>query len=65
MQSMKLSAVTTLFHSDPFIKEFYQRITAEIKKITDYYEIIIVKDGSPDNSTETEFQLQESDGYLI
>ena len=62
---MKLSAVTTLFHSDPFIKEFYQRITAEIKKITDNYEIIFVNDGSPDNSTEVVLQLQESDESVI
>ena len=62
---MKLSAVTTLFHSYPFIEEFYQRITAEIKKITDDYEIIFVNDGSPDNSTELVLQLQESDGSVI
>lgn len=62
---MKLSAVTTLFHSYPFIEEFYQRITAEIKKITDDYEIIFVNDGSPDNSTEAVLQLQESDGSVI
>ena len=62
---MKLSAVTTLFHSYPFIEEFYQRITAEIKKITDDYEIIFVNDGSPDNSTEVVLQLQESDASVI
>ena len=62
---MKLSAVTTLFHSYPFIEEFYQRITAEIKKITDDYEIIFVNDGSPDNSTEAVLQLHESDGSVI
>jgi putative glycosyltransferase len=62
---MKLSAVTTLFHSYPFIEEFYQRLTAEIKKITDDYEIIFVNDGSPDNSTEAVLQLQESDASVI
>jgi len=62
---MKLSVVTTLFHSYPFIEEFYQRITAEIKKITDDYEMIFVNDGSPDNSTEVVLQLQESDGSVI
>jgi len=62
---MKLSAVTTLFHSYPFIEEFYQRMTAEIKKITDDYEIIFVNDGSPDNSTEVVLQLQETDGSVI
>ena len=58
---MKISAVTTLFHSDSFIKEFYERIGKEIRKITDDYEIIFVNDGSPDNSTVTVLQLQETD----
>ena len=62
---MKLSAVTTLFHSYPFIEEFYQRMTAEIKKITDDYEIIFVNDGSPDNSSEAILQLQETDSSVI
>ena len=62
---MKISAVTTLFHSCPFIEEFYQRITAEIKKITDDYEIIFVNDGSPDNSTEVVLHLQKSDTSVI
>ena len=58
---MKISAVTTLFYSDPFIKEFYERISVAIRKITDDYEIIFVNDGSPDNSTATVLQLQETD----
>ena len=62
---MKISAVTTLFHSDSFIKEFYDRIVAEIRKITDDYEIIFVNDGSPDNSTTTVLQLQETDPAVI
>ncbi len=62
---MKLSAVTTLFHSDSFIKEFYQRITTEIRKITEDYEIIFVNDGSPDDSTTMVLELQKSDPAVI
>jgi putative glycosyltransferase len=61
---MKISAVTTLFHSESFIKEFYERISIEIRKITDDYEIIFVNDGSPDNSTAAVLQLQETDSAV-
>jgi len=61
---MKISAVTTLFHSESFIKEFYERISTAIRKITGDYEIIFVNDGSPDNSTATVLQLQETDSAV-
>ena len=43
---MRLSIVTTMYHSSSYIDEFYDRITKEAKKITDDYEIIFVDDGS-------------------
>jgi hypothetical protein len=43
---MRLSIVTTMYHSSYYIDEFYDRITKEAKKITDDYEIIFVDDGS-------------------
>lgn len=49
---MKLSIVTTLYQSEPYIKEFYRRLILAVKKITDDYEIIFVNDGSPDLSIE-------------
>ena len=45
---MKLSIVTTLYKSSPYIDEFYSRISKEAQKITDDFEIIFVDDGSPD-----------------
>ena len=47
---MKLSVVTTLYFSAPYIKEFYARIIPVIKNKYSSYEIIFVNDGSPDNS---------------
>lgn len=41
---MKLSIVTTLYKSSPYIDEFYTRISKEAQKITDEYEIIFVED---------------------
>lgn len=58
---MKLSIVTTLYKSSPYIDEFYERITTEAKKITDDYEIIFVDDGSPDDSLKKAISLHEED----
>ena len=58
---MKLSIVTTLYKSSPFIDEFYTRITKEAQKITDDYEIIFVDDGSPDDSLEKALSLYKKD----
>ena len=54
---MKLSIVTTLFMSQDYIGDFYQRITREIKKFTNDYEIIFVDDGSPDESLKKAIEL--------
>lgn len=48
--NVKLSIVTTLYKSAPYIQAFYSRITKTASLITDDYEIIFVDDGSPDNS---------------
>ncbi len=61
---MKLSIVTTLYQSAPFIQEFVRRIRAEAEKITHDYEIVMVDDGSPDNSLDTALKLGESDPHL-
>ncbi len=58
---MKLSIVTSLYFSSPYIMEFYERICLAAEKITDDYEIILVNDGSPDNSLEVAISLFEKD----
>lgn len=62
---MKLSAVTTLYYSEPFIREFYERLVKVIKKITTDYEIIFVNDGSPDKSGDLVLAIQETDPRVI
>ncbi len=47
---MKLSVVTTMYSSAPYLCEFYKRSVETAKKITKDYEIIFVNDGSPDGS---------------
>lgn len=58
---MELSIVTTLYYSAPHLNEFYQRIVAEVEKVTKDFEIILVNDGSPDNSLEIAIGLFEKD----
>lgn len=61
---IQLSIVTTLYQSSPYVEEFYQRITAETKKITEDYEIIFVDDGSPDDSLQKAVALYEQDSKV-
>lgn len=63
---MKLSIVATLFHSALYIVEFHQRAGAAARQLVgDDYEIVLVNDGSPDNSLDLAVQLAESDGHLV
>lgn len=48
---MKLSVVTTLYKSKPFLDTFLKEILSSIKEIEiEKYELIFVNDGSPDDS---------------
>ncbi|MEP7288192.1 MAG: glycosyltransferase family 2 protein [Chloroflexota bacterium] len=47
---MKISVVTTLYRSVPYIEAFYTRMKCELLTLTPDYEIIFVNDGSPDDS---------------
>jgi putative glycosyltransferase len=58
---MKLSIVTTLYRSAPHLREFHARIKAAAEKITPDYEVLLVNDGSPDESQEIALALCESD----
>ncbi len=49
---MKLSIVATLYRSAPHLREFYTRIKAAAEKVASDYEILLVNDGSPDDSQE-------------
>ena len=58
---MVISIVTTMYQSEPYLAEFYRRITKSVLKITNDYEIIFVNDGSPDNSQEKALEIFQSD----
>ncbi len=47
---MKLSVVSTLYRSSAFVEEFHHRVRSAAERVTDDFEIILVDDGSPDDS---------------
>ena len=63
---MKLSIVATLYQSALYVEEFCQRATASARDLVgDDYEIILVNDGSPDNSLEVAIGLMENDSHIV
>ena len=63
---MKLSIVATLYQSAPYIAEFHQRASAAARQLVgDDYEIVLVNDGSPDNSLGLAVQLFECDDHVV
>ena len=61
---MKISVVTTLYNSAPYISEFVNRARTELTKLTDDYEIILVDDGSPDDSLRIALELLPAEPQL-
>lgn len=63
---MKLSIVTTLYRSAPYIEEFHRRASAAAREVVgDQYEIVFVNDGSPDNSLEVVIEVLNSDHHVV
>src|SRR5689334_1001043 len=56
-----LSIVTTLYRSAPYLEEFHRRITTVAETITPDFEIVLVNDGSPDESLFIARRLVERD----
>lgn len=61
----KTSIVTTLYCSESHIEEFYNRVLESLKPISNDFEIIIVNDGSPDNSCAIVERLCAKDERVI
>jgi putative glycosyltransferase len=63
---MKLSVVATLYQSAPYIKEFYERTSKAAQELVgNDYEIILVNDGSPDNSLDLAIKFTELDARVV
>jgi putative glycosyltransferase len=61
---MKLSVVTTLYKSGPYVEEFHRRASEAAQRMTDDYEIVMVDDGSPDNSVDIACSIARSDSHV-
>ena len=61
---MKLSIVTTLYYSSPYLQAFYQSSCQTVASITSDYEIILVNDGSPDDALAVALALHEQDSRV-
>lgn len=63
---MKLSVVSTLYQSEPYIDEFYSRASAAAKELVgEEFEIILVNDGSPDKSLDLAIKLTEQYSHVV
>lgn len=63
---MKLSIVTTLYRSRAFFDEFYQRATIAARALADTdYEIVVVNDGSPDDSLNIAVDIARTDAHVV
>lgn len=61
---MKLSIVSTMYRSAPFIEDFCSRISEAARQVTDDFEIVLVNDGSPDESLQLAVKLQHSNPHI-
>jgi putative glycosyltransferase len=62
---VKLSIVTTLYKSAPFVREFYARAVAAAERFTPDFELIFVNDGSPDDAFAQVLGLYRSDPRVV
>ena len=65
MSQMKLSVVTTLYRSAATIDEFKRRAVAAAAAVADDLEIVMVNDGSPDDSLERALALHREDPRVV
>jgi putative glycosyltransferase len=62
---LRLSIVTTLYRSALTIDEFYRRALAAAEPIADNIELVMVNDGSPDDSLDLALALHRADPRVV
>lgn len=63
---MKLSIVATLYQSAAYVAEFHRRAGAAAQELAgEDYEIVLVNDGSPDDSLQRALALMEADDHVV
>ncbi len=61
---MQLSIVTTLYRSAPHLVEFHERMTRAALAVSSDYELIMVNDGSPDESQRLAMEICDRDPHV-
>jgi putative glycosyltransferase len=61
---VKVSVVSTLYDSAPYVAEFVARVRKELQALSSDYEIILVDDGSPDDALRTALAQTASEPRL-
>ena len=62
---VELSIVTTLYASALHLREFHLRVTEATRALTPDCEIVMVNDGSPDESLDIAVDLQHKDAHVV
>jgi putative glycosyltransferase len=62
---VKLSIVTTLYRSAANIDEFYRRAMKAAEALAEDIELVVVNDGSPDDSIDLALALQRADPRVV
>ncbi len=63
---MKLSIVATLYRSALYVEEFVARVTEVAKTVSgNDFEIVLVNDGTPDNSLELAVEISKRNPHLV
>lgn len=61
---MRLSIVSTLYASQPYLEEFCRRASDAARQVASDFEIVLVHDGSPDRSLETALAIRERNPHV-
>ena len=61
---MKISVVATMYHSAPYLASFYERARKALAELSGDHEIVLVNDGSPDDSLARALELVEQDASV-
>lgn len=62
---MKISVITTLYHSAPYVDAFYEQAAAVLARLPVACEFVFVNDGSPDQSLAMALALQQNDRRVV